>query len=441
MVVFFILFFLWSATSSFAQAPQIRPVFGTRAVGPSLMSVTDGDKGDVIVSSGGTLWLLDYLGAQAASASTNGLLSATHFAMFMAKQDALGFTPEDVNNKKPDAALGTSNQFYPTQGAVKSYVDNGVKALTNTALTPRGGPARADCILGPGSPIIINADNLTGCDFVQIAELSGTTNFDISGTPVNGQFVTISMYTATQRALTWTTGAGKFAAEGIALPTFSRAADYVLYGFRYNGLSNRWALAASNQATVYGTVGHVLTGNGPGVEPSYQAPTGGGGGGTGERLLPITAVDFPAANPAILARDTNGTAVLRFDNNTSQCVSWGPFRMNVDYASLPVFKFQYSMESVIGAFNVVIQVSVMAITPGVDAQNPDTEANYGTVNTCTDAIPGTAKTPKEISCSLTNNDGLLARDLVKVKLCRGATGADNAEGMMFGLAAALEYSR
>lgn len=439
MVVFFILFFLWSATSSFAQAPQIRPVFGTRA-GPSLMSLTDADKGDVIVSGGGTTWLLDYLGAQAASASTNGLLSATHFAMFMAKQDALGFTPEDVANKKPDAALGTSNQFYPTQGAVKTYVDNGVKALTNTALTPRGGPARADCILGPGSPIIINADNLTGCDFVQIAELSGTTNFDISGTPVNGQFVTISMYTATQRALTWTTGAGKFAAEGIALPTFSRAADYVLYGFRYNGLSNRWALAASNQATVYGTAGHVLTGNGPGVEPSYQAPTGGGGGGTGERLLPITAVDFPAANPAILARDTNGTAVLRFDNNTSQCVSWGPFRMNVDYASAPVFKFQYSMESVV-AGTLSIDVYVMAITPGVDNQNPDTEANYGTVNTCTDsAVPGTAKSPEEISCPLTNNDGLAARDLVKVKLCRN-TGVDTAAGISFGLTAALEYTR
>ena len=162
--------------------------------------------------------------------------------------------------------------------------------------------------------------------------------------------------------------------------------------------------------------GYVQTAKGPGVEPIWQAPAGGVAGTIGERLLPITAVDFPATDPAILSRDTNGTAVLRFNNSVPQCVSWGPFRMNADYASTPVFKLQYSMESVTGAFNVVINVSVMAITPGVDAHNPDTDANYGTVNTCTDAIPGTAKMPKEISCPLTNNDGLLARDLVKVKL-------------------------
>ena len=117
--------------------------------------------------------------------------------------------------------------------------------------------------------------------------------------------------------------------------------------------------------------------------------------------------------------------------------------MNVDYASAPVFKFQYSMESVTGAFGVAIDVSVMAITPGVDNDNPDTDANYGSVNTCADTpVPATAKAPKEMSCSLTNNDGLLARDLVKVKLCRNVAHAtDTAAGIMFGLAAALEYAK
>ena len=258
---------------------------------------------------------------------------------------------------------------------------------------------------------------------------------------MQGQFFSLRIFTTVQRALVFTTGAGKFAAEGITLPTFSRAGGYVLYGFSYNALSNRWALASTNQTTNYGIDGYVQTAEGPGVEPIWQAPAGGVAGTTGERLLPITAVDFPATDPAILSRDTNGTAVLRFNNSVPQCVSWGPFRMNADYANTPVFKFQYSMESVTGAFNVVINVSVMAITPGVDAQDPDTEANYGTVNTCTDAIPGTAKTPKEISCPLTNNDGLLARDLVKVRLCRQATGSDTAEGILFGLTAALEYLR
>lgn len=38
--------------------------------------------------------------------------------------DALGFTPENVANKSNDTALGTSATLYPTQNAVKVYVDS-----------------------------------------------------------------------------------------------------------------------------------------------------------------------------------------------------------------------------------------------------------------------------------------------------------------------------
>lgn len=39
------------------------------------------------------------------------------------KQDALGFTPENISNKSTDTSLGTSDTLYPTQNAVKAYVD------------------------------------------------------------------------------------------------------------------------------------------------------------------------------------------------------------------------------------------------------------------------------------------------------------------------------
>ncbi len=39
------------------------------------------------------------------------------------KQDALGFTPEDVANKSTNTSLGTSDSLYPSQKAVKTYVD------------------------------------------------------------------------------------------------------------------------------------------------------------------------------------------------------------------------------------------------------------------------------------------------------------------------------
>ena len=49
------------------------------------------------------------------------------------KQSALGFTPEDVANKSTSTSLGTSNTLYPTQNAVKSYVDT---AVNSAVLSP-----------------------------------------------------------------------------------------------------------------------------------------------------------------------------------------------------------------------------------------------------------------------------------------------------------------
>ena len=254
---------------------------------------------DYQTAAGASVWRVGIDGALSVGSVPLALVSGTSHLC-----TTLGICTgyEAVANKSTNTALGGSNTLYPTQGAVKSYVDSGAKALTNTAVTPR------QCTGGPGSPVLINADNLTGCDFVQVAELSGATTIDLTaGTYVNGQFLTVLIYTTTQRALTFTTGAAKFAAEGIALPTFTRAAGYVLYGFRYNGISNRWALAATNQETNYGTAGYIQTAGGPGVESSWQPPTGGGEGQasgcsrsrqwTSRRPIRLCSAGIPMARP------------------------------------------------------------------------------------------------------------------------------------------------
>lgn len=52
------------------------------------------------------------------------------------KQDALGFTPENVSNKDTSTSLGTSDTLYPTQKAVKTYVDTSISgAATPDATT------------------------------------------------------------------------------------------------------------------------------------------------------------------------------------------------------------------------------------------------------------------------------------------------------------------
>jgi len=46
---------------------------------------------------------------------------------------SLGYTAEDVANKSTSTSLGTSNTLYPSQNAVKSYVDSGLSAKENSS--------------------------------------------------------------------------------------------------------------------------------------------------------------------------------------------------------------------------------------------------------------------------------------------------------------------
>ena len=70
-----------------------------------------------------------------ASASARGALTSADWTTFNNKQSALGFTPEDVANKSTSTSLGTSNTLYPSQNAVKTYVDNGLSAKQATLVS------------------------------------------------------------------------------------------------------------------------------------------------------------------------------------------------------------------------------------------------------------------------------------------------------------------
>jgi hypothetical protein len=151
--------------------------------------------------------------------------------------------------------------------------------------------------------------------------------------------------------------------------------------------------------------------------------------------LPASGAKQPATNPGVIDNSGNNTRI-RFDDTTQECV-WWQFRMNADYASAPVFKLQYAMFSDSGAHNIAFDVSVMVTAPGA-AVSVETDS-YDTVNNCDDAtIPTTLGGMKEISCALTNNDGMVAGAFTKIKLCRDVAN-DNATGDAMYLAGELEY--
>ncbi len=77
---------------------------------------------------------------QTATTSRNGILTSTDWNIFNNKPNALAYTPEDISNKASTPILGTSDTLYPTQKAVKTYVDTQIlnssqpKDATLTAL-------------------------------------------------------------------------------------------------------------------------------------------------------------------------------------------------------------------------------------------------------------------------------------------------------------------
>jgi hypothetical protein len=71
------------------------------------------------------------------------------------KQDSIGFTPENVANKKT-SLTDNSDTYYPSQKAVKTYVDNAVSGMGNYQ-----GTWDASSGVYPGSP--------NGGDFYKIA--------------------------------------------------------------------------------------------------------------------------------------------------------------------------------------------------------------------------------------------------------------------------------
>lgn len=84
-------------------------------------------------------------------------LSNTNFSNWDSKQDALGYTAENTINKNANSSLGTSDLFFPTQNAVKSYVDGGLSTKQpNIALGTLTGTSNQVNLTGSGTNVLLN---------------------------------------------------------------------------------------------------------------------------------------------------------------------------------------------------------------------------------------------------------------------------------------------
>lgn len=120
----------------------------------------------------------------------------------------LGYTPEDVANKSTSTSLGTSNTLYPSQNAVKSYVDtavsNRVKILTNNTGTFSVTGSTSEVI---ALEVLIPAGTITGgtieLDWI-ITRVTGTAGSISSRIKISSTSGTLGTLLATATALSST---------------------------------------------------------------------------------------------------------------------------------------------------------------------------------------------------------------------------------------------
>lgn len=169
---------------------------------------------------------------------------------------------------------------------------------------------------------------------------------------------------------------------------------------------------------------------------------------TGSILLSPGAAVLPDgsttnAAPALQRVKSSATAPapyflqLAFDAATEEWCSF-QFRMPADYNASLVAKIQYKMASATSG-DVIWVAQLAAVTDG-DATDVDAKA-FGSTNSATVTVPGTAGYIDEASITMTNADAVAAGDFVVLRIARDADAAgDTATGDAELVAVALTYA-
>lgn len=169
---------------------------------------------------------------------------------------------------------------------------------------------------------------------------------------------------------------------------------------------------------------------------------------TGTLDLPIGAAVLPDgsatnAAPAIQRVKSSATAPapyflqLAFDASTEEWVCWQRY-WPADYSSSPVAKLTYKMASATSG-DVVWVVQVAAISDG-DSTDADAKA-FGTANSGTVTVPGTAGHIDVASITVSNADSVAAGDWVVIRVARDAdAGGDTATGDAELIGVAIQYT-
>jgi len=152
-------------------------------------------------------------------------------------------------------------------------------------------------------------------------------------------------------------------------------------------------------------------------------------------FLSPKSADFPASAYAQLSAIFN-RKVIAFDASVEESIEW-TFRAAQGLTGPLTLECDFIMASAV-ANSIVLGATVEAVTPGdaVDLDSADSFAS--TNNSSAVTVPGTAGYLARATITLTNDDGIAAGDLVRVKISRKVSdGGDTATGDLYLLGAEL----
>jgi hypothetical protein len=153
-------------------------------------------------------------------------------------QPVLGFTPENVANKSTNTSLGTSNTLYPTQNAVKTYVDNAVSAIS----TPYKVYTASVLLNGSGADVTVYQNTIGDGSADGVNDIAWSKDFF-------GWLVTMSGSTAFPAGKTWIQSSN-YISGGIA---------YNFYGFRTsNTVLTYRSIKPSDNSNAAGFAGSIF---------------------------------------------------------------------------------------------------------------------------------------------------------------------------------------
>lgn len=124
---------LWDDRGSYDASSNLFPSTGGSGTAGAIM------KGDIwTINVQGTLGgVLMHIGDTVRSLVDSPGQTSTNWALL---ENAIGYVPENVVNKSTNILLGTSDILYPTQKAVKSYVDTAISGAGNSiSISDEGG--------------------------------------------------------------------------------------------------------------------------------------------------------------------------------------------------------------------------------------------------------------------------------------------------------------